>query len=109
MTVRRNKLRKKPGWYLVVIVILLFGSYGLVKSGRYTLKIWRLSRIKQTEEKGVLDALERKKALEKEIEKLANDSTYIEDIAREEYGMKKKDEEVYRITLPTEDKKGKEK
>jgi len=109
MTARRKKLRKKPGWYLVLIVILVIGSYGLLKSGRYMIKIRRFSRMKQTEEKAVQKARERKKTLEIEIERLENDSTYIEEIAREEYGMKKKDEEVYRIPLPNDETKGKEK
>jgi len=70
-------------------------------------KIWRLSRIKHTEEKTLKSAIEEKKQLESEIKRLKTDSLYIEEIAREEYGMKKKGEEVFNITLPDSSSEGK--
>lgn len=45
-------------------------------------------------------ALGEKRSLEREIERLTSDTLYIEEIARKEYGMIKKGEEVYHISLP---------
>jgi len=104
MTTRNRKLRKKPGWYLVVALILLVGGYSAIKAGQGLYKVWRLSRMVRQEEKAYREDLARKKALETEIKRLTNDSTYIEEIARREYGMKKKGEEVYQITLPDSNK-----
>lgn len=39
--------------------------------------------------------LEEKAALEKEIDLLLHDKDYLEKVAREKYGMLKKNEEVY--------------
>lgn len=104
MITRNRKLRKKPGWYLVVALLLLVVGYGASKSGQGLYRVWRLSRMVRQEEKAYREDLARKKALEKEIERLATDSTYIEEIARREYGMKKKGEEVFQITLPDSNK-----
>ncbi len=69
-------------------------------------KIWRLSRIQHTEERALKSTIEEKKRLESEIERLKTDSLYIEKIAREEYGMIKKGEEVFHITLPDTESEG---
>jgi len=104
MTTRKRKLRKRPGWYLVVTLLLLVGGYGAIKSGQGLYRVWRLSRMMRQEEKAYREDLARKEALETEIEMLTNDSTYIEEIARREYGMKKKGEKVFQITLPDSNK-----
>ena len=61
----------------------------------------------KTEEKALNDDHQKKEALMKEIERLNTDSTYIEEIARKEYGMIKKGEKVFHITLPDSANKGK--
>ncbi|MFC1650229.1 septum formation initiator family protein [Candidatus Latescibacterota bacterium] len=97
---KKIKKKHKPArlfFAAVIILIVLYVSFGFSK-GLY--KIWRLSRIKSSEEKILESATEEKKQLELEIEKLKNDSLYIEEIAREEYGMIKDGEEVFQITLP---------
>ncbi|MBT4483260.1 MAG: hypothetical protein HOC71_06240 [Candidatus Latescibacteria bacterium] len=106
VTIRR-KPRKKPGWYFVVIILLVIGCYGFFRTGKGLIKFWRLSRLKRIEEKALKKDLERKEALKKEIGRLKSDSTYIEEIARGEYGMKKEVEEVFQITLPDSSEKGK--
>ena len=42
--------------------------------------------------------LEEKAALEKEIDLLQHDKAYLERVAREKYGMLKKNEEVYYLS-----------
>ena len=104
---KNKKLKRKPLWYLyttVIVVIVFFTFFSFSKS---IYKIWRLSRLKQSEEKALDNAIEEQKRLEKEIELLTSDSLYIEEIAREEYGMTKKGEEVFYITFPDSSGKGK--
>ena len=103
----RRKPRKRPGWYFVFILLLVIGSYGFFRTGKGLIKVWRLSRLKRIEERALKKDLERREALKNEIGRLKSDSTYIEEIARGEYGMKKKDEEVFQISLPDSNEKGK--
>ena len=49
--------------------------------------------MKHREEKALNDAIKEKELLELEIEKLTEDSLYIEEIARKEYGMVKNGED----------------
>ncbi|MFC1490035.1 septum formation initiator family protein [Candidatus Latescibacterota bacterium] len=102
----KRKKKQKPGRYLlttVIFLIVLYVSFGFSKS---LYKIWRLSRIKSSEEKVLESAIEEKKQLKLEIERLTTDSLYIEEIAREEYGMTKDGEEVFQITLPDSSSEG---
>jgi cell division protein FtsB len=103
----KRKLRKKPGWYLIVLIVAAISFYGVVKSGQSLYKLFRMSRIKNTEEKALNEPLNRIEELELEVERLTNDMSYIEKIAREEYGMKKKGEEAFKISNP--EKKSEEK
>ena len=100
MISKKLKKRHKPGWYLIATLIVVASFYGLSKSGKGLIKIWRLSRMRKTEDKIFNEAVQRKKELNREIERLTKDSTYIEEIARKEYGMKKNDEEVFIISFP---------
>ena len=59
----------------------------------------------RTEQKALKESLERKETLEKERNRLLSDSTYIEEIARKEYGLIKKGEKVFQISLPDSEKK----
>jgi len=100
ISLKKRKIKHTPIWYLftTIIVIIVFYTFFSFSKGMY--KIWRLSRIKHTEERALKSAIEEKERLESEIERLKTDSLYIEEIAREEYGMIKKGEEVFHITLP---------
>ncbi len=104
---KKRKLKRKPGWYIItsaVIIIVLYASINLSKS---VYKIWRLSRMKNEEIKAIHDITEDLEKIELEIERLKTDSLYIEELARKEYGMIKKGEEVFHITLPDTSDKGK--
>ncbi len=61
--------------------------------------------MKKQEEQAFKEGILKREALKQEIERLMNDSTYIEEIARKKYGMIKEDEEAFLITLPDSAKK----
>jgi len=105
---KKRKIKRKPGWYLITSIILIIVFFASVNFSKGIYKIWRLSRIKHREEKVLDDTIEEKELLEREIERLTTDSLYIEEIAREEYGMIKNGEEVFHITLPDTVSKGKQ-
>ena len=105
MRAKKLKLRKKPGWYLIFILVIIAGFYTFGISGKGIIKIWRLSRMKKQEEQAFKEGILKREALKQEIERLMNDSTYIEEIARKKYGMIKEDEEAFLITLPDSAKK----
>jgi cell division protein FtsB len=98
MRARKLRRRRNPQWYFFVIIVLIVGCYSAYRSGKNLIKIWRLTGMIKTEEKTRDDAIKAKQSLEREISKLTNDSTYIEDIARKEYGMIKKGEEVFELS-----------
>ena len=98
MTGRKSKNSKR--WLfgflgvLALTVFLSLGKRGFIAQIRVRQEKKRLQR--------TIEALEnRKEALEEEMEKL-DDPEYIEKIAREEYGMAKKNEKVYRV-VPKEE------
>lgn len=93
-------MKRKSGWWKITAAAALVAALFTFTFGKGVLKIWRLSLI-QREEQEVLDTAHSEKGvLEHEIERLKTDSTYIEEIARREYGMIKEGEEVFHITLP---------
>lgn len=96
---RRKKVRtKRPGIVLVLLVVIAL--YSLYVTGRNIERIWRITAIKRAEQHRLDEIVARLDSLKIEKERLQNDSTYIEEIARREYGMVKEGEEVYYITLP---------
>jgi len=97
---KKRKKRHKPVWYLFTTIIIIIVFYAFLNFSKGMYKIWRLSRIQHTEERALKSTIEEKKRLESEIERLKTDSLYIEEIAREEYGMIKEGEEVFQITHP---------
>ncbi len=103
---RKRTPRKKPGHILILGILTVAIGYGLVRSGGSVLTIWRLSRDRHEEIRLLREEEARKRTLEQEITRLESDSSYIEDIARREYGMIKDGEEVYRLpSAPTESKR----
>jgi len=82
---------------IVLILLILVLGYGALKFGQGMYRVWRLASMLKTEERALNEALERIDQLELEIERLSNDLDYIEKLAREEYGMIKEGEEVYRL------------
>ena len=97
---KKRKIKHTLVWYLFRTILVIAVLYAFFSFSRGMYRIWRLSRIQHTEERALKSSIEEKKRLESEIERLKTDSLYIEEIAREEYGMKKEGEEVFQITLP---------
>jgi len=97
---KKRKIKRKPAWYIITSVILIIVFFASINFSKGIYRIWRLSWIKHKEEKALNDTIKEKELLELEIEKLTEDSLYIEEIARKEYGMVKNGEEVFRITIP---------
>jgi len=105
---KRKSLKHTRGWYVVTIILAVVFLYSGANFGKGLLKIWRLSSLKRQEQRAIKKSQGEIGNLENEITKLKSDSVYIEEIARREYGMVKKGEEVFRITLPdTVDKRNK--
>ena len=104
---KKRKIKRKPGWYLIASIVLIIVLYASMNFSKGIYKIWRLSRIKNEEIKAIHNVKEEIEKIEIEIERLKTDSLYIEEIARKEYGMIKRGEEVFHITLPDTAKRGK--
>jgi len=103
MVTRRNRRN-----YIVIVLIVVVGGYWTLKIGQGVYEIWRLTRMLHAEQRRFDEALRRIESLEKEMKMLRDDLSYIEKIAREEYGMIKEGEEVFRISLPEERGEAKE-
>jgi len=80
---------------MIFFALVIFSGYGLLN--RFTLEYKRITLNREISEKIKLSD-----SLKNEIELLKSDPATIERIAREKYGMKRKNEEVY--YLPREDK-----
>ena len=106
MTALKRQRNRKPGWYVIVSVIVIVGVYFFYNSCRNITDIMRFVRMKHKEEKVLREALVKKEALLLERKRLLNDSTYIEEIARREYGMIRKGEEIFKISLPDSEQTG---
>ena len=96
-----RKPTKKKGWilffllFLTLLLLLSIGKRGFIQQIRVRQERRKLER-------KIAELKKEKKKLEEEKKKL-NDPKEIERIAREEYGMAKKKEKVYRI-IPKEKK-----
>ncbi|MFC1552970.1 septum formation initiator family protein [Candidatus Latescibacterota bacterium] len=97
---KKRKMNHKPVWNVYTTVIFLFVLYVSIGFGKELYKIRRLSLIKRSEERALKSAIEEKKQLEIEVERLKTDMQYIEAIARERYGMLNERDEVFQITFP---------
>ena len=104
--VNRRKKKFKPGRIIIAVIIIIV-IFGVLISSHSFMNIRQLTRIKKQENQARDAALEERRKLLMEVYRLTNDSTYIEEIARKEYGMVKKGEEVFQISLPDSAKTGK--
>ncbi len=90
------KFPKKSGRLVLAIVLLvvlfftLTGSDGLINLYRTHLEVRQMTQ----ELEGLKSTID---SLKIDIEKLKNDTAYIEQIAREKMGMAKKGEKVYKF------------
>lgn len=99
--IQENQLVKIIFVILVVVLLWLLFSPG---SGIVTL-ISKRSELKELRQENLL--LEQENIwLQAEIDRLQNDSVYLEEIARKDYGLLKKNEQVYDFsrTKPKEKK-----
>lgn len=93
--------RKRRVWILgllsllTLLLLLSTGKRGFIQQIRASREKKRLER--------EIEALQEKKNVLEEEKKKLNDPEHIEKVAREQYGMAKKDEKVYRV-VPKEKK-----
>ena len=100
MNAVKRKRKHKPGWYVIAALLAVIVLYFLSNTGRNIADIVKFELLLRREKKTLEKATERLDSLRIQRERLLNDSTYIGEIARREYGMKKKDEEIFYITNP---------
>ncbi len=100
MNTVKRKRKRKPVWYLIVTLAIIVALYFTFSTGKRSMEIWRFYSMKRQEEKTLDEARKKKEQLQREKERLLKDLTYIEEIARREYGMIGKGEEMFQITLP---------
>jgi cell division protein FtsB len=75
---------------VAVLTVLTFGDRGF-------LDVYRLYSMETARAKEVAEAQMKIDSLKAEIERLKNDTAYIERIAREKLGMAKKDEVIFKF------------
>jgi cell division protein FtsL len=95
----RRQKKFKPGRFIIIFVLFVV-AFGILMSSHSFMKIYKLKQINEQVSKSRDEAFKEKRKLLMEINRLTSDSTYIEEIARKEYGMVKKGEEVFQIALP---------
>jgi cell division protein FtsB len=80
---------------------ILAAAYFLLLGGEYTfLDLWRIDRA-QKHEAAQLEAVRAEvHALQQRVDSLANDSATLERVARENYGLIKDGERLYRFVEP---------
>jgi cell division protein FtsB len=90
-----SSARKVPFWRILLVLVLLalalFGDKGIMRA-------FQSERQKEALQEEVNRLEATNEALRKEIEALRSDRRYIEDIARRELGMVKKDELVFQFS-----------
>ena len=74
-----------------IAIIIIFSDYGIIKRISLEMKSTKLQQ-EINSQKQITDSIQIA------IDKLKNDTMEIEKIAREKYGMSKKNEDVYYIT-----------
>ncbi|MCI5226343.1 MAG: septum formation initiator family protein [Candidatus Electrothrix sp. AX2] len=98
-------LRERRAFRRILLIVLFFGGFFLLFAPRCSLysyyKIEKKSNRVIKENKRLL---QEKAALEKEIDLLLHDKDYLEKVAREKYGMLKKNEEVYYLDPESKNK-----
>jgi cell division protein FtsB len=86
---------------LLAGAIVLAALYFLVLGGEYSfLDIWRLDRALETETTELETVRDEVTRLEARVDSLASDSATLERLAREQYGLIKEGERLYRFAEP---------
>jgi len=107
---RRFRRPRRPGALplrrLLLLLLAAVLAYLLLLSDFGLLRRWQLAR-QAARERARIEVLQARQAeLERERERLA-DPAYLERVAREEHGMVRPGEQVYRVAVPDTGKKGK--
>jgi cell division protein FtsB len=99
---RRRKRRRILFWSVIglAVLTLVTGNYG-------AFQIYRLNREKAELEQEIERLKKEQEALIRNRERLKNDISYIEKVAREKYRMVREGEQVYQV-IPKKDKEKQE-
>jgi len=100
-----NKREKRALLRFVLAVIVLSLLFLVFAPGRGLLSYRKLKKEVQTLVRDNKMLQQRNIELADEIERLKNDEAYLEHLAREKYGMLKKNEEVYELKTSRKKKK----
>ena len=90
------------GGLLVLVYFYLFGDYGVQRIRKQKQEIAELERT-------VEQLRQQQQELKETIELLKTDPEYIEKIAREEYGLVKQGEIIYKVVPPAQEDRAEEK
>jgi cell division protein FtsB len=88
MNARKRQIFLTTGITLLVLLWLILSPWGVVSYIRLRHDLAELRT-------GNRELAESNRALEKEIDRLKNDRAYLEKVAREQYGLLKKNEVIY--------------
>lgn len=78
---------------MVLVVVALI--WVLLAPGSGVLSLWKKREELQRLEKQTVQLEEENEILRKDIDRLQNDPEYLEEIARKQYGLLKKNEQVF--------------
>lgn len=99
---KKKKSKSSIKTKLIIAGVLVILSY-VIFWGEYNFyELYQLNRQNQKLIEEIQATEMARDSLHKEIEKLKNDSSYIEKIAREQYLMGKQDEKIYIIETDNE-------
>ena len=96
---RRSAKKPSPAfWILLVVLLFLFVSaFFTGNTSLQNMYSLHNKKLQLEQEKQQLE--QQKQALELEIKKLQSDLEYIERVAREQYNLKREDEDIYEIRV----------
>lgn len=98
---RRPAVVRSARWRSALIVLLLAGLVYAFAGGDDSLfQIWRKGQELEVLEAQVARLQAENDSLKQVLWKLQNDLDYVEKVAREEYGMSKPGERIYRLRRP---------
>ena len=92
---KKQKSPKSIKTRIILVAVAAILSYVLFWGEYNFLQLYQLNRQNNKLKAEILSTERERDELYEEIEKLKNDSSYIEKVAREKYMMGKKDEKIY--------------
>lgn len=96
-----KKEKKRQPWVRWILLgLILFALYHVLSGPNGLLNLRTLKREQQAAQARIDSLAFRKKELEAEKQRLLTDSVYLEKLARQELGMAKPKEKVYRYAAP---------